>query len=335
MPSSVGVNLAGAEFGMQQPDFSNQNFGKLHQQYTFNSLTTVRYFAERGVRTFRIPISWERLQPKLGQDLNVDYLSNLELLLSWVQKCQANAIIDLHNYCRYRVEQDGKVVEALMGKTYDGTQLLTVENLSDVWERLARHLVDRAEILAYGIMNEPHDLGTLDWQAASNRVVQAIRKIDPNRWIAVCGNSWASAARFPEVNGEKAWIDDPAGRIAYEAHAYFDSDQSGKYALSYDEELARDPELAKRPIHLLEPFTQWCQANNVAGYVGEIGVPADDPRWLELLATGCDIMHKTKISASCWAAGEWWDDYPLSVQPADWNDPLRAQLATMVSQMTM
>lgn len=334
LPSHVGVNLAGAEFGMEQPDFSNENFGELHQQYTFNSLTTVRYFAERGVRTFRIPISWERIQPKLGQDLNANYLSNLSLLLTWIKECQAEAIIDLHNYCRYRMEHKGQIVETLMGQSYDGKKLLTVDDLCDVWSRLAKQLAEHPEVLAYGIMNEPHDLKGLNWKGASNRVVEAIRQVDENRWITVCGDSWASAARFPEANGKRAWIDDPKGRIVYEAHAYFDADQSGKYVLSYDEELARDPELATRPLRVLKPFVDWCQANKVSGLVGEIGVPDSDPRWLGLLSTACEMTRKAQLSVSCWAAGEWWKEYPLSVQPKDWNDPLRPQMETMLSAMT-
>lgn len=333
LPPHVGVNLAGAEFGMELPDFSNQNFGELHHQYTFNSLTTVRYFAERGVRTFRIPIAWERIQPTLGQDLNADYLSNLSLLLTWIHECQAEAIIDLHNYCRYRIEHHGQIVEALMGHSYDGKNLLTVDHLCDVWIRLSKHLADRPEVLAYGIMNEPHDLKGLDWNAASNRVVKAIRQVDQNRWIAVCGRSWASAARFPEANGKKAWIDDPTGRIVYEAHAYFDADQSGKYILSYDDELARDPDLANRPIRVLQPFADWCKANNVSGLIGEIGVPNSDPRWLELLSTACKVSRNAQVAISYWAAGEWWKEYPLSVQPDDWNEPLRPQMETILSTM--
>jgi len=334
LPPQVSVNLAGAEFGMEQADFSNQNPGKLHQQYTFNSLTTVRYFTQRGVRTFRVPISWERIQPTLGQDLNSEYLSNLLLLLSWIKECQAEAIIDLHNYCRYRMEHNGQIVEALMGQSYDGDELLTVDHLCDVWIRLAKHLVDRPEVHAYGIMNEPHDLGGLDWNSASNRVVKAIRQVDPSRWITICGDSWASAARFPTVNGNKAWIEDPSDRIIYEAHAYFDADQSGKYLLNYEEELSRDPELAKRPLRVLEPFIQWCQANQVPGLIGEIGVPDADPGWLNLLATGCQAIRDANISVSCWAAGEWWKQYPLSVQPKDWNDPLRPQMETILATMT-
>ncbi|MHC2068223.1 glycoside hydrolase family 5 protein [Bremerella sp. T1] len=333
LPFDVTVNLAGAEFGMQQPGYSNENPGKLHQDYTFNSLATVRYFAERGIRTFRVPIAWERLQPNLRQDLNKEYLSNILLLLTWLEECDATAIIDLHNYCRYRIAHRKKVVEAVMDETYDGKVLVSTADLCDLWRRLATALSPRESVACFGIMNEPHDLGSLDWKAASNSVVDAIRQVDQQKWIAVCGRSWASAARFQSANGNKPWISDVANKTVYEAHAYFDSDQSGKYRLSYDEELKRDPKLAQRPIQVLSPFVQWCQENKVPGYLGEIGVPNTDPRWLELVASASKQLHEAHLAAGYWAAGEWWNDYPLSVQPSDFASMLSPPLETMLRQM--
>ena len=33
----------------------------------------------------------------------------------------------------------------------------------------------------------------------------------------------------------------------------------------------------------LEPFVSWCTTNNVPCYLGEYGIPSNDPRWLTVL----------------------------------------------------
>lgn len=332
LPFRVSVNLAGAEFGTHGSQFSQDNCGTLGRDYTFNSRQTVRYFYDRGVKSFRVPITWERLQPRLQGDLDVVYFGGLQKLLSWITDVGGKAILDLHNYGRYRLSVDGRPLEAVLGEEQGGKVLLSVDDLSDVWRRIAQQLKGHYAIAAYGIMNEPHDLQGLDWAAASNQVVAAIREVDRERWISVSGNAWATSKRFPEVNGDSAWINDPANRTMYEAHAYFDSDASGKYADSFAEEAKRDPHIADRPAQTLKPFLNWCQQNQVRGYVGEIGVP-NEPQWLELLAKACRLIRGGQAAVGYWAAGEWWGDYRLSVQPKSFDSPLPAQMKTVVDNM--
>ncbi|RCS49453.1 glycoside hydrolase family 5 protein [Bremerella cremea] len=331
-PLDVGVNLAGPEFGTHSPQFSQANPGTLGRDYTFNSRQTVQYFYDHGVKSFRIPIAWERLQPQLQGELDVVYFGGLQKLLSWITDVGGNAILDLHNYGRYRLSVDGRPLEVVLGEKQGGKVLLSVDDLADVWRRIAQQLRGHYSIAAYGIMNEPHDLQGLDWAAASNQVVAAIREVDQQRWISVSGNDWATSKRFAEVNGESAWINDPAQRTIYEAHAYFDSDASGKYADSFAEEAKLDPQIAGRPSRTLDPFLNWCQQNQVYGFVGEIGVP-NEPQWLELLAEACRLIHRAKAAVGYWAAGEWWGDYRLSVQPKSFDAPLPAQMKTVVTNM--
>ncbi|WP_237564937.1 glycoside hydrolase family 5 protein [Blastopirellula marina] len=333
LPFRTTLNLAGAEFGTNIQDFSQYNLGDLHRDYTFNSRATVRYFCERGVTAFRIPISWERLQPELRGPLQADYCGNLQLLLSWIAEAKGTAILDLHNYGRYRVYRSGRPIEAVLGETTDGALLLSEDDLADVWRKLAERLSDNPTVIAYGLMNEPHHIAAHVWKRASNRAVAAIRELDPDRWITVCGNEWATAQNFEEVNGPEPWIRDPSNKTIYEAHAYFDADRSGKYELTFDQEAARDPQLSQRPQQVLTPFLSWCRRNGVHGYVGEVGVPKSESRWHELLASGCRLIRDANCAIGYWAAGEWWGDYPLSVQPESLDDPLPIQMAVVCDNM--
>jgi len=326
----ASVNLAGPEFGTQKPAFSNQNPGMIDQDYTFNSRATVDYFAQRGIRLFRIPISWERIQPQLKGSLDPEYLDHLSLLLSWIDDAKAQAILDVHNYARYRLHLDSGPRDILISENTSENSPVDVSHFGDLWKRLATKLRDRQSVYAYGLMNEPHGISRASWQSISQSAVEAIRRIDPKTYICVSGNEWASSERFPELNGARPWINDPDDRTIYEAHAYFDSDRSGKYRLSYAEEAQLDPQIESRAGQVLSPFLEWCHANQVPGIIGEMGVPKNDPSWLMLLENAYQHLITNDCPFCYWAAGEWWQDYLLSVQPATWQSALRPELSAAI-----
>lgn len=300
-----GVSLCGAEFGETVIP------GSAGTHYTWNSAATYRYFAEKGLPLIRLPVLWERLQPEPYGALEPCYLGGLYDNLGWAAACGCRVIVDVHNFGRYRGRRVGAA------------------ELSDLWVRLSAALADEPAVYAWGLMNEPHDLGAADWMATSQAVVTAIRGAGDARLIMVPGEGWSSARRWPEVHGSAGWIDDPAGNFAYEAHQYFDADGSGRYRFSYETELAHDPELPLRGPARLEPFAAWCRANGARGYLGEYGVPDTDPRWNLVLDSFLSALDGCGFDGTYWAAGEWWGGYPLSVQPAGGAD--RPQMAALTA----
>ena len=70
------------------------------------------------------------------------------------------------------------------------------------------------------------------------------------------------------------------------------------------------------------------------GYLGEYGVPDDDSRWYEIvLERFLDDLDAAGMDGTYWAAGEWWGDYRLSVQPeADFSVD-RPQLPTLLGHL--
>lgn len=50
--------------------------------------------------------------------------------------------------------------------------------------------------------------------------------------------------------------------------------------------------------------------------IGEFGVPAD-PSWQRLLGPFLDALDQAGMECCWWAAGEWWGNYKLSLQPRD------------------
>lgn len=323
-----GVNICGAEFGVG-PGFSNAKPGTLGKEYTYNSEKTVAYFAAQGVTLLRLAFRWERLQPRLGEPFDAAELERLKEFVGWARKHACRVILDPHNYGRYTVELAGRPKDCVIDAVIDGRTPVTREHFADLWSRLSVEFVDEPTVEAYGLVNEPHDMGSSDWKAISQAAVDAVRARGDRKWILVPGNSWSNSDRFREINGPEAWIRDLAGQTAYEAHCYFDHDYSGQYRQSYDEELKRDAELEGRGEKRLKQFVEWCQTNRVRGFLGEFGVPPD-ARWLEVMRRFLRALNEAGLEGCYWAAGEWWGRYPLSIQPSDGDAGRKPQLEVLL-----
>lgn len=325
LPLLTGVSLAGPEFGTHLPEFSNEQPGELGKDYVFPRPQTVKYFADAGIRLIRLPLTWERIQPRLGGELDPAYLAEAKKVLRAAQEHNAIVIIDLHNYGRYRLSENGTAREYVIDQEVAGRRPVSQTHFADLWKRLTIELRSERAVAGYGLMNEPHDMGKSNWKEISQRAVDAIRKIDRHTAIVVSGDDWSSAERFSKANGDKPWIRDPANHIVYEAHCYFDKDGSGKYRQSFAAEAKADPEIANRGVKRAQPFLDWCQRNAVRGLIGEFGTPADQS-WREVTQRFLKSCNQAQVGVCYWAAGEWWGDYLLSIQPNEDSKSIAPQL---------
>jgi len=310
-----GVTLAGPEFGTQKPGFCAGDSGVFDRDYTWNSRQTVRWFASRGFGVFRIPFRWERMQPELGGALDVAEIRRLKKTVDWIESCGGEAILDLHNFGHYTFSTPNGPLEVALEQEVGGEKPLTAAHLADFWTRISVVFSNTAGVKAYGLMNEPHDLPDGAWKLCSQAAVSAIRKRGDKTAVLVAGDDWSNSELWEQANGPNSWIDDPANNFIYEAHCYFDYDASGEYKTGYDRELWLDPDLTKRPQTRLQPFINWCRRNHARGLMGEIGVPGHEKRWEPLLRDAIALLDMAEIPSCYWAAGEWWGDYPLSLQP--------------------
>jgi endoglucanase len=299
------------------------------RNYTYNSEPTVAYFCAQGFSLLRLPLRWERLQPRLGQALDAAELSRVKAFIGWARKHGGEVILDVHNYGRY-VLGGGLPRECVIDDSAAGPAAVTRGNFADLWRQVSAAFRDEPAVYAYGLMNEPHDMGRSDWAGISQAAVDAIRGEGDRKRILVAGDGWSNAERFAEVNGRRAWVRDAAGAVLYEAHCYFDHDHSGRYEADYAAELAADPRLEERGARRLRPFLRWCQANRVRGFVGEFGVPGDDPRWLAVLARFLGALDGAGLEGCYWAAGDWWGAYPLSIQPGPGSQSPAPQLQALL-----
>lgn len=302
IPPQLGINLSGAEFGK-----SRHRYG---HDYLYPPPGDLDFYRVRGVTLVRLPFRWERIQPTLYGPLDAVELGRLRIFLVAARVRGMQVILDLHNYGRYR----GKVL---------GSPEVPTDALADVWCRLAVALASEPAVIGYGLMNEPHDMGDPKrWPTAAQAAVDAIRTVDRRTAILVAGDNWSGAWKWKQSNANLR-IHDPADNLYYEAHQYFDRDGSGRYRGGYDGERAH-PDLAERR---LRPFLEWLQETGARGFVGELAVPGDDPRWTAVLERAVQLLRAHGVGVAYWGGGSRWGNYPLA--PVDRFGTPRPQLGVI------
>lgn len=322
-----GVNLAGAEFG------DTKIPGVMNTDYTYNSERSFQYFAAKSLTLMRIPIRWERIQPVLGGPLDSPSLNALKRNITWARAHGNKVIIDIHNYGRYKINEGGVLKEYVIDNPYDSVVKVSSADFQDLWVKLSNEFKAEPAVYAYDLMNEPHDMGKADWKAISQAALTAIRNNADNKLVMVAGDAWSAAHRWPSVHGPTTWISDPANNFMYEAHQYFDNDNSGTYKRTYDQELVAEPNLATLGQTRVSHFVDWCNSNGVRGFLGEFGVPNTDPRWFTVLDIFLSALDAAGFDATYWAAGEWWGNYALSVQPQSSFTIDRPQLGGLMKHL--
>lgn len=298
----VGINLAGAEFPPRP--------GVYGKDYLYPNREEFAYYKSKGMRVFRIPISWERMQHTPGSQLDAAEVVRLDEVVSGARANGVKLILDVHGYDR----REGKLI---------GADAALERAFGDLWRRLAEHYATEHSIYGYGLMNEPHDTqGT--WPHTAQVAIDAIRTVDRYHFILLAGDHWSGANTWAQANPNLRQVKDPEKKLIYEAHIYFDADGSGVYKQSYDDNHVY-PDIG---VDRVRPFVEWLRVNHARGLIGEFGVPDNDPRWNEVLDRFLAYLHENKLSGTYWAGGPRWHNYPLSCEPRNGMDaPQMAVLA--------
>jgi hypothetical protein len=230
-----GINLAGAEFGAPVAEsasrFSNENRGVHGRDYAYPSRALLEYVARRGISFVRLPVRWERLQPRLRRPLDAAEADRLRRCIAAARSAGLGVVVDVHNYgAYYLASPTGQGL-----RTAIGSQELPVGAFSDLWRRLSALLRKDDAVLAYGLMNEPVGMASATaWETASRAAVRAIRANGDAKRIFVQSYFWGGARQFVLYHPRGPWISDR--NVWYEAHQYFDGDRSARYVASYDAE---------------------------------------------------------------------------------------------------
>lgn len=311
-----GANVAGAEFvGGGIP-------GTYGYDYSYPKHSDIDYFVSKGLKLFRIPFRWARLQLQLGQALDPTELGRLNDIVNYAISKGATVVLDPHDYAR----RGGKVI----GSGVAGAP--TTQQFADFWSRLAKVYASNSHVI-FGIMNEPNGMTTELWLQDANAAIAAIRAAGAPNVIFVPGNGYTGAhswnsSWYGTPNGQvMLGVQDPLNNFVYEVHQYLDDDSSGT-----------KPDCKAAPVGStrLKGFTQWLRDHNARGYLGEFGVSqtATCLTALEEMLDYVDANRDVWVGWTYWAGGSRWNqDYMFSIQPVKDTGAERPQINVLINHL--
>ena len=302
-----GVSLAGGDFS------PNSLPGTFNSNYTYPTHAEVDYFSAKAMTLIRIPFLWERLQRQAKQGLDGAELGRLDDIVNYATGKGVNVLLDPHNYARY--------YNQLIGSS-------SVPNsaFADFWSRLAAHYGSNSHVI-FGLMNEPHDIATEQWESAAQAAINAIRATKATNLILVPGNGWTGAHSWSDnyygtpSSVVMLKITDPGNNYAFEVHQYLDSDNSGTHTSCVS---------ATYGSAAMANFTAWLRANGKRGFLGEFA-GANNGTCLAAINDQITYLESNSdvyLGWAWWAAGPWWGSYMYSIESTNTgNAPIMSLLS--------
>ncbi|MFG3692538.1 glycoside hydrolase family 5 protein [Stutzerimonas stutzeri] len=305
-----GIDLVGVNFGSGVFDPANVP-GIYNKGYTFADESYYKRHAGLGFKLVRLGFLWERIQPKLGTELDAAELARIKQSLDYAQKYGIKVILDMHNYYRY------------YGKVINSPEVPRAQ-FAETWRKIALQVSKHPALYGYGLMNEPYNTGNNLWPQTAQAAGQAIRTVDPTKWIMVAGDRYSSAFHWQKYNTQlinDPWMRDPKNNLVYEAHQYLDSDYSGTYRNTAE---TFAPNLG---VERVKPWVEWLKANKLRGYLGEHGIPDFSPSAVVATDKLLAYLAENCIPSTYWAAGPRWGENIMALDVS--SGKYRPQLAPL------
>jgi endoglucanase len=318
-----GVNLTGAGWAY---DPGVAPVSGTH--YEWVSHKDIDYLAAKGVTFVRLLFSWEILQPTLGAPFDVAYEWTMRDRVSYATSLGVHVMIEPHGgdspkFARYK----GNAV---------GSDAVPNSAFADLWARLAQRHKDNANVI-FGLTNEPNAISTVQWFAAAQAAIDAIRAAGATNIIMVPGNGFSQPGSWnrtyydsavPRVSNAAGWamLQDPLDNLVVSVHTYFDSDGGGNGI-----DIVHPEIIGQR----LQPVVDWARARGIKVHLSEFGASSANPRAKEAVANALAYMDANAdvvIGWAWWAYGppDWWGHYQFTLCPKDdytVDDPKMAWLA--------
>lgn len=310
VPSGQGIDLVGVNFASGVFDPSNVP-GIYNKGYTFADESYYKRHSALGFKLVRLGFLWERVQPKLGTELDAAEMGRIKQSLDYAHKYGIKVILDMHNYYRY------------YGKVINSPEVPRAQ-FAETWRKIALQVSKHPALYGYGLMNEPYNTGNNLWPQTAQAAGQAIRKVDATHWIMVAGDRYSSAFHWQKYNTQlinDPWMRDPKNNLVYEAHQYLDSDYSGTYP-NRAETFA--PMLG---VERVKPWVEWLKKNKLRGYLGEHGIPDFSASAVVATDNLLAYLNENCIPSSYWAAGPRWGENIMALDVASGKH--RPQLAPL------
>ena len=320
---SSSAQLLSKPFGIKicGPEFGDTKFpGVYGVDYIYPDSLELQYFYNKGFRMLDLPFRWERVQPQLMGSLDSVEMQRMQSFIAQSNKIGLQVKLTLQNFGRYHDKNKVYTV---------GSKEMPSACLEDLWKKLALAFINCDNIYGFQIMNEPHDIWNTPWAKIAQNALNAIRTVNKIHTIFISGSEYANSVDWKINNDKLKNIVDSCDNVVFEAHCYFDRDFTGRYLNSNgntNKAFEYNVLNTNAGIEVIRPFIKWLKKNNKKGYIGEYGIPDDDPRWLEVLDKFLNYISANGVNGAYWAAGPWWGNYRLSIEPRNGIDRPQMQV---------
>lgn len=300
---SFGVTISGGEF---TPG------GTYPQNYSYPTSQSIDYYASIGMKVIRFPIMWERVQPMPLQALSSREQALFDPSIQYAISKGLIVGLDVHNNgLGY-----GKII---------GSSGCPDAWFADLWKRLADYYKVFEDSIVLMLMSEPSQQDEDDWRDSANAAIAAIRAAGSTQTIVIPGTYFDGGWLWTISDNAEvmAGIKDPLNNYAFEAHQYLNADGSGS-----DSSVVR-PSIGADRLHQM---TLWARKNGHQLFLGEFGT-GSDPASLDALDHMLRyIQHNADVwkYACWWGAGGLWMNYFMSIEPADYVNPVDAPQTALI-----
>ncbi|KAK4575074.1 Endoglucanase EG-II [Recurvomyces mirabilis] len=295
----AGVNIAGFDFGCGTDGTCTTSGVDPPGTAGINQIK--HFVTDDGLNAFRLPVGWQYLvNNQLGGTLNSANLANYDSLMQGcLNSGAAMCILDVHNYARW----NGQVI---------GQGGPTNAQFASLWSQLATKYKSNSKV-AFGVMNEPHDLTIGTWATSVQAAVTAIRQAGAtSQKILLPGTDYTSAANFID-NGSAAAlmkvtnIDGSTTNLIFDVHRYLDSDNSGTHA-----------QCTTNNVATFTTLGNYLRTNKRQAMLTETGGGASDSSCLTMVCQELDTLNTYSdvfLGWTGWSAGMFDTSYVLTETP--------------------
>ncbi|KAF4625619.1 hypothetical protein G7Y89_g12550 [Cudoniella acicularis] len=297
----AGVNLAGFDFGCNTD--GSQNLTNVYGPVSpgpDGAGQMAHFVKDDHMNIFRLPVGWQYITGgNLGGPLQSSNLAKYDGLVQSCLKTGSVCIVDIHNYARW----NGKII---------GQGGPTNDQFVNLWKQIATKYKSNDKI-AFGVMNEPHEVDINKWADTVQLVVDAIRGAGATtQMILLPGNDYTSAGKYLSNGSGAALIkitnpDNSTTNLIFDVHKYLDSDNSGTHTECVTDNIK----------DAFDPLATWLRTNNRQALLTETGGgnTASCAKYLCAEIAFLNANSDVYLGYVGWGAGSFGPTYELDETP--------------------
>ncbi|CAG7851754.1 Endo-beta-1,4-glucanase B Short=Endoglucanase B; AltName: Full=Carboxymethylcellulase B; AltName: Full=Cellulase B; Flags: Precursor [Serendipita indica DSM 11827] len=244
--------------------------GVLGTDYTWPSPSSVDYFMGKGMNTFRIAFLMERMSPistGLSGSFDSTYLNGLKTIVNYITNKGGYAILDPHNFARYN------------------NAIITPSQFQTWWKNMASEFSSNANVI-FDLNNEPHDMSASDAAALMQAGINGVRASGAKQLILVEGTSWSGAWTWVSSGNGDASSPLPIRPTTLRLRCIsILTRTAGTSATCVSSTIG---------VERLTAATNWLKANNLKGFLGEIGAGSNDACIAAVKGALCHLQQQVE-----------------------------------------